>query len=140
MFACACSLRSTQCAALIAMAAVAGLARVEMKTLERPATGTAAKPAPAPMASYISLFFSRLANFNPSLKPAPQRNVLEVAPAVIIGEGQAFDQGHIQACYIIAPPLLPTLSQARPPAESEVLTGLSAAKPELPWAMGPPPR
>lgn len=38
MFSCACSLRSTQCAALIALAAAAGIMRVEPARAERPAT------------------------------------------------------------------------------------------------------
>lgn len=38
MFPCACSLRSTQCAALIALAAVAGISRLERPLSEQPAT------------------------------------------------------------------------------------------------------
>lgn len=51
MFVSPCTLRSTQCAALIALAAAAGLARIETNTSPR-ASSSDVSPAPAPAASH----------------------------------------------------------------------------------------
>src|SRR3954470_11030781 len=82
MFACPCSLRSTQCAALIALAAAAGLVRIDPEILEQRPVQSKVAQVSFRTSAYIHLFFSELSEFNASRIQPLLRTASEMTPAL----------------------------------------------------------
>jgi len=140
MFSCPCSLRSTQCAALIALAAVAGIPRFE------PAPARAADPAPTPTSTprlEISAALPRAHRFSfPSLLDLPSRAWGRGAPAAFFS---ALDERTLTPTPVVLQPS--SEWPPAPPAAEAPGNFFTRATPAPtvrqhahPFAVGPPRR
>jgi hypothetical protein len=131
VFSCACSLRSTQCAALIALAAAAGISRFESRAapahpVETP-TRTAPAVAPAPASEIVAAFARGLK----AAEFARSGGAVD-APRLSTRAGGEVDGAEI-------PPAIPDGPRSVVPfAGAELAPGRAPAQNRLPYAVGPP--
>jgi hypothetical protein len=124
MFPCACSLRSTQCAALIALATAAGIARIEPAAVENTAVTPTANEAPsqAPRPPPASGYFARVLDLN-----AHWLGLIQVA----------VEQADGAELQVALKPRLPVATSLPVRVQSSAL-GLSPRQHSFPFAVGPP--
>lgn len=150
MFPCACSLLSTQCAALIALAAAAGLARTESEiessrlAADAHDAGCVVDRAPdrdqtsyAVVPSYVSPWLSPAAFASAwLLASAPS------APDTLAGILASYsgDAPPASAPVCPPPPRLRAVATPLPPGLDSLLVPVSCAHLRLPFAVGPPSR
>src|SRR5688572_21697870 len=94
MFPCACSLRSTQCAALIALAAAAGIMRIEPgRTQGAPRS----EPEPQRLISQLDAGVSNSIHFQIAAAAAPWVQLVQVAAEWIAA-------AEVQVSLVLSPP------------------------------------
>src|SRR5688572_8098764 len=125
MFPCACSLRSTQCAALIALAAAAGIMRIEpARTQGTPRSEPEPQRAISPLDASVS---NQMGHFQFVAAAAPWVHLFQIASEWVAA-------AEVRAPFSLSPPL----------AERELLAfdfrtiGPSAREHSFPYAVGPP--
>lgn len=143
MFPCACSLRSTQCAALIALATAAGISR-----FEAPAASAAVAPTRNVATIESNVLRGRAVVFYHVLRTlAPWLNrdaAIQCAAtptsqsAAFSGHGTALPQGAVPIASNGLLPCFAGFPVSQPAPAESLLLGPSSRRHSLPFAVGPP--
>lgn len=126
MFPCACSLRSTQCAALIALAAAAGIMRIERPPSENGLNSFTPRTTESVAVSVELEKGNRNAHYEFANAFAPWLRLAQLA-----AELSALSDAESSLAPPVAPFVKPRFSVSPPPR-------LSAAQHAFPFAVGPP--